>query len=150
MSLFPKEKTLTILEVIERIMTPSQESLKTLLNFAFSFIKADWLKQAMDQWIDPVPVFEAWMDGLDNNFIFKSLSSRFHVSGRSTAKRIMALWWRGYLDDTLSDANKVKEYLDQDPKIKKLLETERGKKYLNYMVKRLYDWAYYFVWETPD
>jgi hypothetical protein len=121
-----KKKTVDIFEAINLAMQPSDENFSILLSYFFVWFKPVWLKTAIKDWISPREVLQNYVSGT-----YSILT-----------KKILQLWWEPWLNDFLSDANKVYNYLSKDPELKKLLDTAEGRKYFNYAVKEIYDWAY--------
>jgi len=124
-----KKKTLEILDVINMLMVPNDENFSILLSYFFVWFKPVWLKTSIKNHTNPRIVLEKYTNGM-----YYTLT-----------KNILTLWWDTYLNDFLSDANKVYEYLSRDPELKKILDTEEGRKYLNYAVSEIYNWAYDIV-----
>lgn len=124
-----KKKTFDILDTINLALQPSDENFSILLSYFFVWFKPIWLKSAIREWISPREVLERYISG---------------TYGVIT-KKILDLWWEPWLNDFLSDANKVYNYVSRDPEIKKLLDTPEGRKYFNYAVREIYDWAYSIV-----
>ncbi|MGB9815504.1 MAG: hypothetical protein ACPLVI_06105 [Thermoplasmata archaeon] len=121
-----KKKTVDIFEAINLAMQPSDENFSILLSYFFVWFKPVWLKTAIKDWTSPREVLQNYVSGT-----YSILT-----------KKILQLWWEPWLNDFLSDANKVYNYLSKDPELKKLLDTAEGRKYLNYAVKEIYEWAY--------
>lgn len=126
-----KKEVINFADALRIATEPSDENLEILLSYFFVWFKPMWLRKAIKEWIDPITIFERYTQGR-----YKKIT-----------KGILSLWWDGYLNDFLSSAPKLYNYLSRDPEIKKILDTEEGRKYLNYITERIYDWAYKIVSE---
>ncbi|PMP74162.1 MAG: hypothetical protein C0180_04890, partial [Aciduliprofundum sp.] len=92
-----KKKTVDIFEAINLAMQPSDENFSILLSYFFVWFKPVWLKTAIKDWVNPREILQNYVTGT-----YSILT-----------KKILQLWWEPWLNDFLSDANKVYNYLSK-------------------------------------
>jgi len=61
-------------------------------------------------------------------------------------KLALQLFWTEFVDLYIADATKIFSMLSEIPDVKPIIDTERGREYLNACCRSTYDSLYTFVW----
>ncbi len=90
-------------------------------------------------------------DAIKNNVDIIALSlNHFHLSSPVVApvfRLALQMFWEEFIEQYLADAKKIYDILSKDSEVKEILDTPRGRDYLNRCVEASYNSLYTFAWE---
>ncbi|RLJ08626.1 MAG: hypothetical protein DRP12_00230 [Candidatus Aenigmatarchaeota archaeon] len=119
---------------IRRVFS-SRSRVLSLITLGIKQIRAEELENAIKSGFDPSLLIFNHLSGYMNNPILKPI-----------IRAGLRKWW-GEIESVLTDARKVYGILTENrPDLKRILDTERGRRWLNWAVYQSYSNLYRYTW----
>ena len=123
--------TPSIPEIIHEISHLDDHSIERWIVIGLTELTPEMLLDSVREWRDPLVLAE-YMN-LENPVI------------KVVAKLILNKYWER-VEYILTDPCELYNQIARDPEKKKILDTDRGRKWLTYVRKRCYDYYYDYTW----
>ena len=123
--------TPSIPEIIHEISHLDDHSIERWIIIGLTELTPEMLSDSVREWRDPLVLAE-YMN-LENPVI------------KVVAKLILKKYWER-AEYILTDPLEIYNQIARDPEKKKILDTDRGRKWLTYVRKRCYDFYYDYTW----
>jgi len=123
--------TPSIPEIIHEITHLDENSIERWIVIGLTELTPEMLAESIREWRDPLILAE-YMN-LENPLI------------KTVARLILKKYWER-AEYILTDPWEIYNQIAKDPEKKKILDTDRGRKWITYVRKRCYDYYYDYTW----
>jgi len=138
-----KKKILTALGVITGMMKPNEKTAEQFIELGLDRLNAEWFRIAIPAYTEAVNNGKIEI----NNKAYDPVPylETFFNQNKSLAQMYIQQWWK-YLEDIITDPQKLLLILLRKPDCRVYLNTKEGKEYVKWVASRVHDWLYDYAW----
>lgn len=123
----------SISDITHAIKNLNEGNAELLISEGLTKLTPEMLEKAVKEWQDPLLLSEYLH--LDNPAV------------KWVAKTFVLIPYWDRIDHTLTDPWELYNQISKDPAKKKILDTDRGRRWLTYARNRCYSYYYNYTWE---